>query len=1441
MPKQKRKPVKNIWRGSLVAIISIALAISFSVGIKNNTATAATNTTINFQARLLAASGTIVPDGNYNVEFKLYDTASAGSTAQGVCTGNCVWREAREGGNKVRVANGYLTVNLGSVTSFDSSINWDQELWLTMNIGGVGSPSYDGEMTPRLKLTAVPYALRANKLVGGTGSDVTILDTGTPSGTNTISLPAASGTVCLQTAASCGFALASGDPNYIQNQFSAAQSTSSYWISGTGRAATALQAPLIDAATSGALAIGSTNATVISLNQNVLLATSKTLTVQGNALFKPSVDANFGFEVQDSSANQLLRIDTSARKVAIGAYSTTAADNIGAQLQVLPTADSRVGINVKGFSGTYSGNYFEAQDSSNNYLFRLQSNGTLLTATGTFTSNPQSGVSMSSSNSTFGSGAVSGSSSISGTATVKSGDSTTSGNTGGVFVTSGNATSGNSGHTTIDVGTASGTRGSIYVGNTNAAGINIGRSGIITQITGTLVQNTGTFSLTGSGASSVNTTSGALTLQSVDANNTIVINGGSNAINLNTGTSGTITVGSSTTSTVNIGAQTNSARTINIGYAAASGQPQTVNIGAPTSTGAVSIMSGSGGLVLSSTASTIVRQSGTATTTAFVVQNVAGTSTYFGVDAFNGRVGIGTAGPGYMLDVSGDVNTSTVYRIGGTQMCSSAGCTASAASAIQNQSSSLQAANFKIQSAASNSTNTVTIAATATQTADLLQFQSSSGGAVAGIRPSGTIWSAPVTDPNTDVPSSARLFVQPLTNSHTAIIARAAAGGSPTGDILQLQSATGSSTYFSVGASGAVTARNGTDSSTAFRVQNATGNNLLQVSTASGEVSVGSSAQQAQLNLTGDISWGAALETAQGFESATFVPTSPGTWSTGGTSGWSRTTAQAEAGSAAAVSADVGDNQTSWLDLNYTFTQDGTFSFWWKVSSESGWDYLLFCYDNDSCTRTTGYNQRISGEAGWAKISIAVTAGAHSFRWLYAKDSSSADGSDIGWVDNVQFAGGNGTGAIRSESLTFVASDTITFQTLANANALVVDSNGRVGMNTSTPTEALSVVGNFSVADATSATKGYRFRTSGTVLDFEGGGSNLYVSTWTNANFTGTQYLYLAMYNTQSRMDVRSTYTYFNPATTSGNVIDVNRAGIGTLMGFAQDGTVRGSISVSGNTVSYNAFTGSHYALSQESIDRGFVVSMTGNNQRREADTSSEPYYGIAKTTVANDPKVLGAFLGIVDPSKPLSMDNPYQVMSVGNGDMWVDDEGGDIQAGDYLISSSLSGYAMKDTGTFAESNIIARASDTVTWSGETQVINGRKVKKISVLFTQFTRLNATGLAMGLTSGGLVSNDVTFNGLVMFNKAVQFKGDAHFEGLLTVSDNTAGTVKIPAGQLSASVVFGKPYTQPPKVTTGVSEFVDVVVDNKTTNGFTVRILSARSQDVFVDWTALQAP
>ena len=182
-------------------------------------------------------------------------------------------------------------------------------------------------------------------------------------------------------------------------------------------------------------------------------------------------------------------------------------------------------------------------------------------------------------------------------------------------------------------------------------------------------------------------------------------------------------------------------------------------------------------------------------------------------------------------------------------------------------------------------------------------------------------------------------------------------------------------------------------------------------------------------------------------------------------------------------------------------------------------------------------------------------------------------------------------------------------------------------------------------------------------------------------------------------------------------------------MQLAQAGVVEGLITVSGSTVTYGGFTGSHYALTDEAIERGTLVVMTGENQRRIDDAGAEPFYGIAASNHANDPRCLGVYLGPVEPAKPQALDNPHQVMAVGNGDMWVVETGRNIEPGQYLISSEIKGHAMLDNAErFAVGYVVARAGEGVDWTKVSETVDGRKHKRISVFFESFERGSAVGV-----------------------------------------------------------------------------------------------------------------
>lgn len=99
-------------------------------------------------------------------------------------------------------------------------------------------------------------------------------------------------------------------------------------------------------------------------------------------------------------------------------------------------------------------------------------------------------------------------------------------------------------------------------------------------------------------------------------------------------------------------------------------------------------------------------------TTAFQVQNSAGTTTLLDIDTTNGRIGIGKSTPAYRLDIAGgDVNISSAHslRFGGSQVLSanSDGSTVTVSNLNAGGSISVQTDNFTLQDSTASHQNFV--------------------------------------------------------------------------------------------------------------------------------------------------------------------------------------------------------------------------------------------------------------------------------------------------------------------------------------------------------------------------------------------------------------------------------------------------------------------------------------------------------------------------------------------------------------------------------------------------------------------------------------------------------------------------------------------------------------------------------------------------------------
>ncbi len=593
-----RAPGRVRARGRVATVLALGLVVFTGVAlnvVRPAQTVAATNDVINFQARLESNAGAIVPDGNYNVEFKLY-SASSGGTA--------LWTEdyLNSASQGIEVANGYLTANLGSITSFPGTINWDQQLWLTMNIGGTtgGSPSYDGEMSPRLQLTALPYAFRAGKLADPANSG-SLLDWNTQSGAHAIHLPDEAGTLCIQSSTNCGFASSTGSGSYIQNGTS--PQTADFNITGTGTIGGLLTGSSgltitggtanINASGSGATNIGSTGsggAVVIQSASTIALTSGTTLSLTStgsNAInINPGGGSNTGLFVQPTAdSTKALQIQNHA-----GTSNLFVADTTNTRIGI-GVASPAATLNVQGFQP--SGNGTTAADS---VLTVAGGKGQNLNTAGTAGTGAAVGI-------TGGAG----------------GDNTAS---SGAFI-------GGLGGALTLTGGAGGQVTNSGAGNAGGAGGDIALVG-------------------GAGFGSINTTYGGnggnISIQGGAGGSAGAGSGSRGAVNIQTTGSGNVTVGNtSNTGTLTLG-QSTQGETISIGNGnVASGKTNTINIGATaTSTGKDVITIGS-----TVAASTLTLQGGN-TSSAVSIQSAA-----------SGTINIATANAANTVQIGNIANAVT--------------------------------------------------------------------------------------------------------------------------------------------------------------------------------------------------------------------------------------------------------------------------------------------------------------------------------------------------------------------------------------------------------------------------------------------------------------------------------------------------------------------------------------------------------------------------------------------------------------------------------------------------------------------------------------------------------------------------------------------------------------------------------------------------------------
>ncbi|MFN8547078.1 MAG: hypothetical protein U0527_03685 [Candidatus Eisenbacteria bacterium] len=124
------------------SILLLALLVIAATASIASSALADVPRTMSYQGILRNADTSLVPDGNYQLTFRLYEAATGGSP---------VWAETQV----IAVSRGLFNATLGAVAPL--SMEFDHQYWLSTQVGG------EAELAPRVMLASAPSALNSSR------------------------------------------------------------------------------------------------------------------------------------------------------------------------------------------------------------------------------------------------------------------------------------------------------------------------------------------------------------------------------------------------------------------------------------------------------------------------------------------------------------------------------------------------------------------------------------------------------------------------------------------------------------------------------------------------------------------------------------------------------------------------------------------------------------------------------------------------------------------------------------------------------------------------------------------------------------------------------------------------------------------------------------------------------------------------------------------------------------------------------------------------------------------------------------------------------------------------------------------------------------------------------------------------------------------------------
>jgi hypothetical protein len=166
--------------------------------------------------------------------------------------------------------------------------------------------------------------------------------------------------------------------------------------------------------------------------------------------------------------------------------------------------------------------------------------------------------------------------------------------------------------------------------------------------------------------------------------------------------------------------------------------------------------------------------------------------------------------------------------------------------------------------------------------------------------------------------------------------------------------------------------------------------------------------------------------------------------------------------------------------------------------------------------------------------------------------------------------------------------------------------------------------------------------------------------------------------------------------------VGINTINPDSLLTSTLESTTRLIVNGAVRASAHSTFTGTHIitlssGTSISNLTPGMIMSSTGKvNKLNIIDTVVE----CSITSKEKDKKVFGIYAS----SEKNGTEYIHYVAGVGEGQIWVSNIAGDVEAGDYVCASAIPGYTQLQDDDLAHNYTIAKITEDIDWTKENRL-----------------------------------------------------------------------------------------------------------------------------------------